>query len=75
MTSRPTSLPTMPRLSWTQPSCEICWLERNPDRRPTTLKEPFRETEICCFCGEPTRSGIYVRVDPTTVLYPALKED
>lgn len=55
-------------MSFTQPACDSCFAERNPGREPVRLMEP--ETEICCFCGQPTASGIYVRVDPSTVEYP-----
>ena len=54
--------------SWTQPTCDDCWDERHPThpspRRPTSMEE------TCCYCGELTLSGIYVRVDPRTVPHP-----
>lgn len=58
-------------MNWTQPICEICYDLRYPGRLPTTLLPSHRETELCCDCGFTTTSGIYVRVDPRTVEYPA----
>jgi len=48
---------------WTHAICNDCWDARNPNgRTPHRLKDP--EPEYCCFCNEPTISGIYVRSDP-----------
>ena len=62
-------------LSWTQPLCESCWDKRNPDRVPSVIVEEHRDQETCCDCGNATRSGIYMRIDPSTVAYPASKEE
>jgi hypothetical protein len=59
-------------MSWTQAVCNPCWDARNPDRQPMKMNEGHRETEKCCWCGKPTRSGIYQRIDPATVPYPAV---
>lgn len=56
-------------MSWTQSICLGCWWVRNPDRQPAVLTEPERET--CCDCGRDTIAGIYVRLDPNTVRFPA----
>jgi hypothetical protein len=45
-----------------------------PYRVLDTADEP-REGAICCECGYPTWSGIYLRVDPATVPFPTPKED
>lgn len=50
---------------WTHSICGPCWDQREPGRAPLRLKEP--DTEICCFCGTATTSGIYVRQDPDTL--------
>jgi len=55
---------------WTQPSCDDCWTLHASRAAPRRLAEAHREAEMCCWCGELTRSGIYVRVDPTTVPFP-----
>ena len=61
-------------LSWTQPICDECFLERRPGRVPVRLLEPNEET--CVDCGHPTHSGIYYRVYPATASYPTnLKDD
>jgi hypothetical protein len=46
--------------------CAPCWNKRNPDR-PVVIRVPdsMRVDEHCCFCGEVTSAGIYVRQDPT----------
>jgi hypothetical protein len=36
------------------------------------MKHP--DEEICCDCGRGTCSGIYMRLDPATVRYPAIEE-
>lgn len=55
-------------MSWTQPCCEPCCDRRYPGRIPHRVIEP--DSERCCLCGEPTRSGIYIRVDPGLVPHP-----
>lgn len=56
--------------SWTQPICDDCW-----DRDHPFTKSPRAgqvEREQCVHCEEPTRSGLYIRVDPATASYPSL---
>jgi hypothetical protein len=68
-------------LSWSQPICERDWIDQNSVevdgesliRVPVTLNEPH--VEQCSFCGKPTIFGAYVRRDPTTVPFPATKDD
>jgi hypothetical protein len=60
-------------MSWTQPCCDPCWVEMNPDgRRAVRIKGA--EEEQCAWCGGTTDSGIYVREDPKAVPYPAQDE-
>ena len=59
-------------MSWTQPMCEDCYANREPERVPVRLTQP--EVEICCMCGAETREGIYYRVDPSTVPFPHREE-
>ena len=52
---------------WTHAICRLCWdlrclNEGRPGRQPTVLTQP--ENELCCFCGQQTKDGIYVRHDP-----------
>lgn len=58
-------------MSWTQPICSADWYKRYPDREPHRIKPEYAEEETCCYCGEKTTSGIYVREDPSKVPYPA----
>lgn len=46
------------------PICDPCWLLREPHRNPYRVTDRYRETEPCCFCGDPTHSGIYVHDNP-----------
>ena len=64
------------RYGWTQPICRDDWYAHygNGTRQPTTLKPEFRE-ETCCYCGKPTRSGIFVRENPREVPYPTEEND
>lgn len=59
---------------WTHCMCGDCWLQRNfkwtddggvEFRPPVTCKTD--KTEICCFCGNKTVLGIFVRHDPATL--------
>lgn len=54
----------------THPMCQRCWRRLNDDRRPAAWLDAQRER--CCWCGDPTDDGIYVREDPR--LLPAHSE-
>ena len=43
----------------TVPICEACWNIEEPERSAVRLNDCDLET--CYRCGQPTRSGIYVR--------------
>jgi len=60
-------------MNWNQPSCDVCWEDREGRRTPVRKKD--RERETCAWCGSVTYSGIYVRVDPRTVKYPKEAEN
>jgi hypothetical protein len=52
---------------WTHAICAPCWNRQHPDRpveTTTRIVEEYRAEEACCFCGERTSAGIYVRHDP-----------
>lgn len=66
---------------WAQPCCEKCWIEDNMTinedgeislRYPMMLRDP--EPETCCYCGDYTIIGVYIRADPDKVPYPT-RED
>lgn len=61
-------------MAWTQAVCHPDWNARHPDREPVRMKAEFADEEVCCDCGEITRDGIYIRVDPATVKFPKLKD-
>ncbi len=62
-------------IDWTHPICTECWDKRNPNRKPIRVADEFTEVEICCFCGNLTREGIYVRTDPSEPKYCHHKQD
>lgn len=49
---------------WTHAICASCWAALHPDREPIRVTDAPLDT--CCYCGNPSTSGIYVRADPTT---------
>lgn len=68
--------------NWTHPVCSRCWrafgvgyavadqkhtdaehLKLHPE--PVRIREP--DTEVCALCQHPTRSGIFMRIDPELV--------
>jgi len=67
-------------VTWTQAVCENGWRDYSQRefgyvRTPSRVQVPFeeeeqREEERCCFCGNVTDSGIFIRIDPKTVPYP-----
>ncbi len=54
--------------TWTHAICLACWNEKFSNRGEPFMMVPS-EVEICCFCGEHTSDGIYVRVNPGTVSF------
>jgi hypothetical protein len=58
-------------MNWTQPICPGCYAKREPGRTPVRVSEDYADPENCCGCGQETRAGIYLRVDPRTVKFPA----
>lgn len=65
--------------SWNAAICVADWNMRNPDRlaEPKLGEQKFVGGEVnrCVYCGGGTTSGIFVRVDPRTVPFPALEDD
>lgn len=49
---------------WNHSICQSCWDDRNPLRRAVQFVPEIGEPKTCCFCGRPTKAGIYVRQDP-----------
>lgn len=60
----------MADFSWTQPTCAECFERQNPDRKPVAIVVEFREDENCVYCGERTKDGLYVRIDPDAAPFP-----
>lgn len=53
---------------WRHAICDECYdleSEQNDQlpEEPVRLQQP--EQEDCCFCGAKTKSGIYIRKDPS----------
>ncbi len=53
---------------WSHSCCIDCWIVRQPGRIPCRVKNG--EAEVCCFCGNSTTDGVFVRENPTS---PALQ--
>lgn len=58
--------------SWRQPICGMCHRLRYPGRPP--IRQAERERETCVDCGQPTTSGIYIRIDPACAKHPTRTE-
>jgi hypothetical protein len=48
---------------WTHPICIDCYNQEEPGREPTRVKGDW--IQVCCFCGQTTKDGIYYRFDPS----------
>ena len=55
----------MPQNPWSHSICDDCYAMHFPYADPFRFTDPQKET--CCFCGQSTQSGIYVRHDPDTL--------
>jgi len=51
---------------WNHAMCDPCWEKKQGPRKPVRLTLEMKPL-LCCFCGEPTQSGIFVRANPKTV--------
>lgn len=49
-------------MKWTHNICIDCWNKQKPNREP--LSTTVHNNEKCCFCGNKTNKGIYIRQDP-----------
>ena len=54
--------------NWTHAMCDDCWKREHPEGRVPIRVVGGRQADfdLCCFCGALTKSGIYVRRDPST---------
>ena len=48
--------------NWTHSICDECWDRLNPER--LSPRSGMGAEETCCWCGDITVSGIYLRSDP-----------
>lgn len=78
------------KLSWNQPCCERCWIERHGEWEfspgaigPWSALVAVRQPTVvrnpglnrCAFCGAMTIMGIFVRFNPVEVRFPAKEDD
>ena len=63
-----------PVYSWDQPICAKCYDRRYPGRPPLRLIQRAA-SEHCMDCNLLMQSGIYIRVDPTTVKFPTATKE
>lgn len=54
------------------PMCVDCWNSKNPTR--LAIRHNGSERELCCWCNQVTRDGIYVRADNRTLTFPVKGE-
>jgi hypothetical protein len=52
---------------WRHAICGLCWKVSRPQSTPLRLVGELRVTERCCYCGDGTSAGIYLREDPSNV--------
>jgi len=58
--------------AWNHSCCESCWFARegtyDDQGRLVELRQPVRiaqpSLEVCCFCGQATIFGVFVRAAP-----------
>lgn len=55
-------------MNFNQVACDTCWERNNPGRTP--FRMIGASTEHCSWCGQPTTSGIFVRIHPREVPFP-----
>jgi hypothetical protein len=53
---------------WTHSMCKSCWFIYYPRSTPTAIKEQYRISEKCCYCGTENKDGIYIRGNPDELL-------
>ncbi len=56
---------------WTRAVCKACWEKMNPARTAVSIIRDVDPVERCCLCGAKTKDGIYIRIDPRKVAFPA----
>lgn len=47
---------------WNHTICDDCWQKKHPGKAAGRVL--VFKCETCCFCGNPTVSGIWIRHDP-----------
>jgi hypothetical protein len=52
---------------WNHNICNECWNKLHPGVQPHRVKLRKGIALLCCWCGFPTQSGIYVREDPAVM--------
>lgn len=58
---------------WSHAICDACWAKKNPNHEPGRLKSAV--CEECCYCGNPTIDGIYVRDNPDSLTCKGVHKD
>lgn len=61
---------------WTQPICAARWNQDYGSQGKGRIIDVdvdevgLADSVNCCYCGKPTKSGLWVRIDPSTVPHP-----
>lgn len=58
---------------WTHAICKKCWKLHHPDRNPACILDD--KLMKCCYCGQMTDAGIYVRDEPAKCLVNGVHPD
>jgi hypothetical protein len=62
-------------MTWTHAQCEDCWAKAHPEGRVPVRIRDTAHPEECCFCGNATTAGIFVRHDPRDLSCTHPEED
>lgn len=60
-----------PKNPWTHPMCRACWDTKNPGREAVLVIG--EAGDVCCWCGDETDAGIYIRADPAALATCSLR--
>lgn len=57
---------------WSHPICMACWFDQRGNDVPYRVASSIKE--ICCWCGNNTFTGVYVRADPDDLPFHKVHE-
>lgn len=63
----------MSKSRWNHSVCDLCYDRISDGTSPHRMLDP--KVEKCCVCRDETKSGIYVRIDPSKTLCRGVHPD